>query len=351
MFGRLAAKGKHIAFTPRRVKAIQESSLGPLARRLVPGLRGQCTFFPDNLVILADGDITTCCIDFLGKNAFGNVEETSVRDLYNTRVKDIVKKGLYVLPSCRTCLGGPLAPYSLSNETRSRWLKRADLPLRSLQVELVARCNYDCCSSNQMRHYRRKTKADLDKIFVAIHGVLPELEELYFFNNGEPLLHQDFCSFVSKCRANAPRARFHISTNGMLLSERVAECMVDNSFNNVTVSVHGGPGTENMLRYSKYGADYDRILENVKRVTSLRDARGNRYPEVELKAVLFNWNDSDELMDILRRDAKLVGASRVFWVLDWNGPEDPRASKRFFPGSPELRNLVRRGEFLQFGDA
>jgi hypothetical protein len=331
------------------IQRANKSHFGPVLRRFIPAMRGHCSFFPGNVMVLADGDVTTCCNDFLGKNAFANTSEASISEVWNNQINQIGKTGLYSLPWCKGCLGSHLAPYFPKDSSYQDWRDQTRKPLKSLQIEIVARCNYDCCSSNEMKFHRKRTMADLDEMFDSIEDVLPTIEDLYFFNNGEPLLHPGFCDFVKRCRAVTPKARFHISTNGLLLNQNVAQGIVEEQFHNVTVSVHGGPGTDGMLRYSKFGADYPRVLRNVKRLTTRRNERGATLPNVELKAVLFNWNDTDELMDTLRADAREAGANRVFWVLDWNGPSDERSSKRFLPGSAELQKLIERGEFLNYG--
>ena len=116
--------------------------------------------------------------------------------------------------------------------------------------------------------------------------------------------------------------------------------------------MHGGPGTEDMLKYSRYGADYDRVLENVRRLLAMRNAAGATYPKVQLKAILFNWNDTDEAMDRFRADARSLGlvaspardTDKYYWVLDGNPDALERRSLRFTRGSAVLQRLIDANE-------
>jgi hypothetical protein len=107
-----------------------------------------------------------------------------------------------------------------------------------------------------------------------------------------------------------------------------------------------------MLKYSLYGADYDKVIENIRLLLEMRNRSGSSYPKVQLKAILFNWNDSDEAMNKFRADAKSLGliaadtrdADRYYWVLDGDRSASDRFSKRFLPGSPELQQLIDANE-------
>lgn len=74
--------------------------------------------------------------------------------------------------------------------------------------------------------------------------------------------------------------------------------------------------------------------------------------KVRVRTVLFNWNDTDALMDMLREDVRATGLKpqqdRQYWVLDVAGPDAPRSSKRILPGSAALDALRARGEFNDF---
>ena len=333
-------------FVRQNLISFLASPLGSPIRLLIPAWRGRCRLFPRGLVIYADGRVTTCCMDALGQQTLGSVYAESLEQIWRREASRFFSQGLFTSDLCRRCIDSPRAPIFGGQPSRREWKKAAEGYLSLLIVEIMACCNYGCCDARDMRPYRQATKADLGRMFNAIQGVLPHLQEMVLFNVGESLLHEGFCDFVRRCRAETD-ANLLLSTNGLLLDSKIAECLIEERLNKLIVSVHGGPGTENMLKYSQYGADYDRVLANVARLVKLRDSKGSNFPLVELRATLFEWNDSDELMDRLRADARAVGAS-LAWTVDWAGSTAPRASKRFLPGSAALLALKERGELCEF---
>jgi len=132
------------------------------------------------------------------------------------------------------------------------------------------------------------------------------------------------------------------------MDENISQCFVEQKVNEVVVSIHGGPGTENMLRYSKCGADYQKVLENTQQLIEIRNCSNSKYPIVKVKTVLFDWNDTDELMNQLRKDTQKIGVDHLYWVLDWEKGGLSHSSKRFTQNSKELDTLIEKDEYRIF---
>ena len=75
--------------------------------------------------------------------------------------------------------------------------------------------------------------------------------------------------------------------------------------------------------------------------------------KVSLRAILFNWNDSEECMDWFRRDARALGlvasgmdysVDNYHWILDQNCGGGPLSSRKYTPGSDALANLIEKKE-------
>lgn len=324
---------KKVSLTRGIFKPVMLSQYGKRIRNVIPTVRPWCRYFPRMLVILSDGEVTTCCYDPRGNNRLGSVYERDISELWNHRIRAFLLSGdLYDLTQCRECIGTMRAPVLSNKGERLEWQRFAYRYPKVIQVEIMARCNYGCCDSNEMYRYRRNgaTKPDLDVIFENIRSFLPNVEQLNLFNVGEPLLHDGLCAFIRKCRAVSDTLSLRLCTNGSLLDEKVSECLVREKVDTVCVSIHGGPGTDNMLKYSKYGADYETVMANIKRLTGMRARYDSGLPSVEVKTILFSWNDSDELMNRLGQDAKVAGADTVRWDLDCDFGGFGRSSKRFF---------------------
>jgi len=305
----------------RSIKPLIVSRWSKGLRKLLR-FRAVCGRFPSGITILSDGSLTTCCVDIYGKSVFGSVYKRDLSDIWQNEITPLIQGGdLYDIKLCRSCIFARAA----ESDAEFRQWKSTQYP-EMLQLEAMAKCNYGCCHAVEMYKYR-STKCDLDKVFENIKSILPKIKRLVFSGSGEVLLHEGFCVFIAKCRRESSLFEMHLLTNGMLMNEDVSRCMIDSRVEMVIISIHRGPGTENMLKYSRFGADYEVVLANIRRLAELKKEKGSVFPKIIAKAILFNWNDSDESIDRLKSDARASGADEAWWCRD--GMVLPRSSKRF----------------------
>lgn len=78
-------------------------------RPVKPAWAGYCFGMRDHFAILANGDLTLCCIDFNGRTAMGNLKEESLAEILSSdrmgRVMDGFNRFQLVHPYCKHCLG------------------------------------------------------------------------------------------------------------------------------------------------------------------------------------------------------------------------------------------------------
>jgi MoaA/NifB/PqqE/SkfB family radical SAM enzyme len=77
-----------------------------------PAFVGGCSAgFRDDFGILASGEVTTCCVDYDGKNIIGDLRKQSLMEvLESAEAKRIQRSFQWFIPPtpfCRQCLGGP----------------------------------------------------------------------------------------------------------------------------------------------------------------------------------------------------------------------------------------------------
>jgi hypothetical protein len=67
--------------------------------------------FRQDFGILASGEVTTCCVDYDGKNVIGDLRTQSIMEVINSaeakRIKRSLERFIPPKPFCRECLGGP----------------------------------------------------------------------------------------------------------------------------------------------------------------------------------------------------------------------------------------------------
>lgn len=316
-----------------------------------------CWEMTNRFFVLSDGSVTTCCIDGSGVNTYGNIyKESSIQECIKSKKFQKLIKNLYSSKLCENC---PLKKTNPTKEDRELFESNLNKGFEGAQLEISGKCNYACdkCYANIIPDIRNPM-TDLDVMFKWLEPTLPKLIYINCFNFGEPFLNPKFCDFLLNCRKANENLSIGISTNGMLLTEEKAKAIVEAKVNWIIFSLHGGPGTENMLKYSNRGADYEKVLENIKRLKDIRDSQGATFPIISVKAILFDWNDTDELMDKFRADMNSIGIKTAssheslisltednyLWVLDSMSPSE-RSSKRFLHGNDACKELIKHIEF------
>ena len=345
--------------TGKLIKQIMLSQHGKAIRAVLPKFRPYClNYFPQMMVnILSDGTVTTCCFDAYGDNRFGSIYENQLVDLWENALPRVMQGDFYDYKRCRQCIGIPgWAPLVNEQGRKEEWLEWTHKTPNEIQIEITSHCNYTCvsCPSTSIRQ-QRSAFLDLDKTFTNIRSILKKTHKLNLYNYGEPLLHQGFSDFIRKCRAESSELVMELATNGMLLNEEISRALIESRVDRIIVSVHGGPGTENMLKYSCHGADYDTVLNNVRQLLQLRKSFNAQVPKVSLRAILFNWNDNDEDMNRFRDDARALGLSATWGHYDTDNyhwiPDSGNqlASRKYVSGSAELKTLIESREFFSPG--
>lgn len=338
------------------VKEIMLSPEGDQLRHALPQFKPWCAMFPNGICILSDGSITTCCLDTLGENSFANIYEQDIVTTWNLVIPKILERGLYKLPYCKSCIGNQGLPSLIAESgDYNTWINRCSSYPSELIVEVMSACNYQCCVAKDLHNYRNAAKLDLQETFEIIKSLLPHIKRLKLFNYGEPLLNNDLGQFALNCRNTSKDLILTLATNGLLMNETISKLLIKSQLNQVVVSVHGGPGTSNMLKYAKTGANYEQVLSNIETLLKLRKRSRSQLPKISLRAILFAWNDTDEIMEQFRQAAKKLGLNATWgnldtdnyhWILDEGKGGLARSSKVFVPGSAALQRLIYKKEFF-----
>jgi MoaA/NifB/PqqE/SkfB family radical SAM enzyme len=85
------------------------------------GFMGGCSAgFRDDFGILASGEVTTCCVDYDGKNVIGDLHKHSLMEiLESAEAKHILRSFKWFIPPtefCRECRGGPTLLSSIAKQ-------------------------------------------------------------------------------------------------------------------------------------------------------------------------------------------------------------------------------------------
>lgn len=156
-----------------------------------------------------------------------------------------------------------------------------------LDIVLTKACNLQCVfciSYTSLRDHRWMDFGLYEKI---AEELFPKAVHLYFCSGGEPLLYPRIRDALNL----AAKWKMHVSmvTNGMLLGEDVARWMVSGQgLHELWVSFDGAK-KETLERIRK-GADFHRILNNIKQLSLQKKNLGRKYPEIGFRFVIMRSN-------------------------------------------------------------
>jgi MoaA/NifB/PqqE/SkfB family radical SAM enzyme len=152
-----------------------------------------------------------------------------------------------------------------------------DLP-RTLYLEVTNRCDSECQTC--IRTFRTlEPPADLTLERVeAILAQLPVVDRAVLHGIGEPLLNRQIFDIVAALKRRVPSVLFN--SDAISLTAPRARELLDSGLDELRVSMDAAtPATYRLLR----GVDqFDRVVANVRRLTTLQRERGQLTPRVAL---------------------------------------------------------------------
>lgn len=175
---------------------------------------------------------------------------------------------------------------------------------RAAQIEITTHCNLQCplCFTHVLpRESRTLPHECLKNVVSSCQG---SLETIALYIQGDPLVAQDLFRFVKLCTRVGITSR--VSTNGMLL-DRCLDELFDSGLSVLSIAIDGVDAED----YGKYrrGGDFERVVANTRALIRARAERGSDLPKIELKAIMFSYNEDreDELVEFLES----FGADRI----------------------------------------
>ncbi len=117
--------------------------------------------------------------------------------------------------------------------------------------------------------------------------ILPRVNIIHLSVGNEPLLNRDLPDILEACHtANIPQVV--LTSNMMPLTDRIAEILTDGYVHLLHVSMDAGNRTlYNMLRQK---SDFDRVVNNIKKLNSLKIKKKSSYPKIVFNFVLMEIN-------------------------------------------------------------
>ena len=252
-----------------------------------------CPWIEDSVTILSDGSVTCGLDDTDGLRSFGNIHDQSLTEIFANPEYEHLREGLQAGRKCRDCalyqpLTGTVPP-------------RHSLP-RRLVVEPTIRCNLRCpqiaCFANNSAEHQTRDSDELPRGVLdrSLAELGPALEQVYFFNYGDPFMHRDAPQMIADIRRHSPDAQIVTSTNGIpLAGKQKAQQLVDARLDHIVFTI-SGLTQESYARYHVNGR-LETALLGMRRLVEARRTAGSSYPKIAWRYLAFRWTDTFEELD------------------------------------------------------
>jgi MoaA/NifB/PqqE/SkfB family radical SAM enzyme len=211
-------------------------------------------------------------------------------------------------PACLACLRNwTIRPYMYTDDEAAIERFENDLFLPDQFVlEVTSRCNAQCMTcihnwmDNDLSSVRSGTTGFLDLEYLAewLEPAYSNMRRMRMYNYGEPFLHKGLERFCGFLKSKNQDVMIGISSNGTSFgSDKRIAAILESGIDAVIVSLHGGT-SEISRRYMGEKFPFDKALDNIGRLMAAKRQQNIQLPVVDLKCVLFEWNDSEK--DITR---------------------------------------------------
>lgn len=307
----------------------------------------------NEIVILSDGCVTTCCLDPLAVNVFGNIHEDSLPLIQNRflAIREKVAKDVCAMPRCRICYeklkaaGFPkTGTYKIdpADQEMGTFLEKGIESIKRMVIEPTCLCNLKCNGCMQSREdiprFRKNNRLNLPGLLTWIGSGIAYLTNIRFYNYGETFLHPQAIHFCAAVKNLNPKANISIATNGMLLNtpERRGK-LVASGVDELIFSIHGA-SQKAVAFYMTRRFDFEKIVEILIDLVRIRKDEKRSSPRLIWRYLLFSWNDSYEEIERAIFLSRHIGMDRI--AFDTVGFPSP--STRLTPGSDALKELRNR---------
>lgn len=181
-------------------------------------------------------------------------------------------------------------------------LRRQIHALRRVYIEPTNWCNLNCitCMRNVWGEpYGYISQATFARILESLKKFTP-LPTVFFGGWGEPLFHPQIMDMVSSVKALG--GQVEMITNATLLDEKAAQQLIASKLDMLWISIDGA--APESYADVRLGNALPQVIENVKKLRSLRDIIYQRYPQIGISFVAMRRN-INELPAVIRLGTEL----------------------------------------------
>jgi pyruvate-formate lyase-activating enzyme len=292
-----------------------------------------CNWLSNAVTVLCDGTVTCGLDDPFKVRNHGNLGSSTLRDILAGHAIAERRRALEAGIPCHGCAmyeradGKDKVATSPSNSYPGRLIVEPS-------IKCNIRCNNETCNiaNDKKMHLRRDSFMDFDMFTRLIDEVGIFLNEIYFYNYGEPFLHPRALDMLAYAKKANPSVHITTSTNGILLTrdDRAERIAAEGLVDYITFTI-GGVDQDSYSRYHK-AASFEKAMLGMRRLLDEKRRIGAGRPIVHWRYLLFHWNDSDAQIAEAQRLSEEIGVDEFRYMLTAS-PMGGRSLRRA-PGTP-----------------
>ena len=267
----------------------------------------RCKRLWEETIINWNGDIIGCNTNYTrpfseGNNNFSNMlSRMNSQYLYETRsilLNKLPLESMSQMNPCYDCytfkdknILTHTKKYIQAHYTNKAILSSEDITL--IQLEFTTHCQLRCPGCWRCDPFLYKNipeghllPENLKTLFE--DGGMNHLQTINVSFNGEGLMNPHFAELLHICYNHKVKTIAPIGFNFNHITDEQIEAIVDTKLTPIRLSIDGA-GQETYSRY-RIGGNFDRVIENIKRLQAYKQKAGSEYPELIWYMVAFNWN-------------------------------------------------------------
>jgi MoaA/NifB/PqqE/SkfB family radical SAM enzyme len=164
-------------------------------------------------------------------------------------------------------------------------------PFLTLRMDITNKCNLKCimCHYKEKEIYSQPAKnISAEELRSKLADIGPFIKHIMLSCGFEPLMSKHFSDILKMLNSSFPHMEIAMCTNGMLLNSKARKEIIENNVTHLLLSFDGV--TINTLERIRIGADYYKILSNIKALRDLRKKLNRKFPLMFMDYVMMNSN-------------------------------------------------------------
>ena len=222
-------------------------------------------------------------------------------------INHIYSRFLFREPSSREILDHLISFYK-HNETfksRDQIIKQGNfgkyLRIRpfKLKIDTVNQCNLSCIMchfSNPEVSRQKKTEISPENFSKIAAEIFPFCSEIFLSFSTEPLIHSQLDK-VLNITADYQIPSVSMTTNGLLLNERIIDLIINSNITNLYISIDGA--SKETYEKIRIGGKFERLISNIKSLNLAKEKIGSKIPRLAFNFTMMYSNILD-LPDLIQ---------------------------------------------------